>query len=329
MAIPGIIAEESRRFSRRAEAAKITVDDARSAARVFFPKDPPCAAVSLSGGFSNANFQIESMDTRYVLRFFWAGPQTAERELSVLRMVAERGVSVPRVFDYRVCDGHAVGLIEFIEGEVLSEALRVSPDQVTRLMARVGEQLGRAHRVTFESAGLFDSEARVDRKFADFPEVALEHVLNLRDGRVEARLGAEKTKCLHELVRRFWPEVRQAYDRPTLTHCDFNPKNILVDLSGMPRIIDWEFAMAADRMIDIGNFFRFEQEDYPAGGRQAFVQGYEISGPTLPQNWERAAKLMDLANMVDFLGVEANYTETFHTARTIVDRTFSYFSWNQ
>jgi nitrate reductase assembly molybdenum cofactor insertion protein NarJ len=87
--------------------------------------------------------------------------------------------------------------------------------------------------------------------------------------------------------------------------------------------------MAADRMIDIGNFFRFEQEDYPAGGRQAFVQGYEISGPALPQNWERVAKLMDLANMVDFLGVEANYTETFHTARTIVDRTFSYFSWDQ
>ena len=56
--------------------------------------------------------------------------------------------------------------------------------------------------------------------------------------------------------------------RVCLVHGDFNPKNLLVDPSGLrlTALIDWEFAHAGHPATDLGNLLRFERD-------QAFTEG--------------------------------------------------------
>ncbi len=91
------IAAPEDRFNVRAEAAKVTPADALDAAKCFFPGGAKKAAL-LPGGFSNANYRIETAQGAFVLRFFWNGQRTGEREITVLKLCAQHGIRVPKVW---------------------------------------------------------------------------------------------------------------------------------------------------------------------------------------------------------------------------------------
>ena len=77
--------------------------------------------------------------------------------------------------------------------------------------------------------------------------------------------------------------------------------------------------MAADPLIDFGNFFRFP-EDYEADAQARFVEGYERAGGVLPEDWECRARLHDMISLLNFLDTEQDLPETFVTALDRLDR---------
>ena len=81
--------------------------------------------------------------------------------------------------------------------------------------------------------------------------------------------------------------------------------------------------MSAHSAIDLGNFFRFEHEDYPRESRSWFIQGYKTGGGLLSEGWEKAARLLDLTSMVDFLSRTPDYPKTLQTARFIIEKTLA------
>jgi aminoglycoside phosphotransferase (APT) family kinase protein len=71
-------------------------------------------------------------------------------------------------------------------------------------------------------------------------------------------------------------------DRVTLVHGDFRHGNLIIDLSGVRAVLDWELAHLGDPMEDLGwicvNSWRFGEIDKPVGGfgsREELFAGYE------------------------------------------------------
>jgi Ser/Thr protein kinase RdoA (MazF antagonist) len=176
----------------------------------------------------------------------------------------------------------------------------------------VGAQLARIHSIGFEEWGLFQPDGSLET-FS--PDLGGQMIAGYLDGRAGSRLGSSRVATVRTL------EPASLHPRaPTLVHSDFNPKNILIGPGGeVTAVLDWEFAMAADPLIDLGNFFRFP-EDYHAKDRDKFLEGYRKAGGLLPEDWQRQALLHDLVSLLDFLNSEKDHPETFATALDRLDR---------
>lgn len=248
----------------------------------------------LFGGFSNANFRAPGGP---VVRVVASGWESACREAAVMARVKAAGIACPAVLDCRQLDGHALLLLEYVAGKPLS---RYRGQRAYRVL---GQTLAALHSLSFPHAGGFGADGSLQPWPDGFVEGLLEGYLNGRAGR---RLGP-----LLEPVRR-WLTLPPA-GPIGLVHSDFNPKNVLVTGQGVC-ILDWEFAMAADPLIDLGNFFRFEN-DYSPRQRQAFLEGYG----RLPEGWRLAARRHDLVSMLDMLDSPLELPETFATALAVVE----------
>jgi aminoglycoside phosphotransferase (APT) family kinase protein len=94
----------------------------------------------------------------------------------------------------------------------------------------------------------------------------------------------------------------------SLVHSDFKGFNILVrqvqrhwKVAG---VLDWEFAFAGSPLVDIGNMLRYSHL-HPPVFEKAFLNGYREQGGRLPAEWKRAAKLIDLLSLCEFLNAPA------------------------
>lgn len=310
------------RYDQREGLNAISLMDVINVARQFFNRSNPNQVELLSGGYSNANYLIDYGDERFVLRFFGESQSVGEREIAILKLAKAKSILSPDVINIKMIDGHVVAALRFIDGELLSSLLRTQPNMKTEIFTQVGAELSRIHSVKFSTAGYFGAEGNIVQEFPDFCSGAKEFILTSLSGMAGTRLGPMLTQRLRETVERSWHLVDETYNGPTLVHCDFNPKNILVTFLPAPRVtavLDWEFSMAAHPLIDLGNFFRFEKEDYPTDARAAFIKGYQREGGLLPNGWENAAQLLDITSMVDFLNREKDYPKTFHTARKVIE----------
>jgi aminoglycoside phosphotransferase (APT) family kinase protein len=65
----------------------------------------------------------------------------------------------------------------------------------------------------------------------------------------------------------------------------------------MTAILDWEFAHAGTRWMDIGNLLRH----VPVALRDHVRAGMEDGGASVPDDWEARAELVDLTSALEFL----------------------------
>jgi Ser/Thr protein kinase RdoA (MazF antagonist) len=137
------------------------------------------------------------------------------------------------------------------------------------------------------------------------------------------RLGAER----HKLVERISQQSHD-FQLPSVTrqlcHGDFNQKNLLVDRSEgggwkLTAVLDWEFALSASGVMDVGNLLRFENES-PAVEAELFSTAYREAGGTLDDNWHTQAMFADLLAQLTFLVEQGERPRTFATALRVIDR---------
>ena len=141
----------------------------------------------------------------------WVG-QATERAA----MVADAGVSVPRVFGVETIDGRHGAVMERIDGRTLWEEVAQRPADA----ASLGEELARLH------AALHTIE--VGAEFVD--------ALELMKDRIAVVADIDDVSREQALA-----QIDGAPDATTLLHGDLHPGNVMVRTSGDLVAIDWDF----------------------------------------------------------------------------------------
>lgn len=295
------------RYDQRPAAAAISQDHAKKAYQKL-TQTTSSRVESLGGGFSNANFLI---DKEYVLRFVCAGQAAAQREATVLKKARGRGLPVPELVACADC----CLLTRFVPGLSMDQCPQVD-------FFHIGRTLAQIHAIPFEEAGFFSPEGQL-LPFVGGNDEGLRLLVEFLNGRAGQRLGKPLTHQLLQQAQHHWP----APGPTCLVHCDFNPKNLLFNDDGkVVAILDWEFALAAHPAIDLGNFLRFEEEDFDSAQRQDFSAGYAQAGGWHPADWRQQARMHDLVSLLAFLESPEELPHSFATARNRIQFTLDLMS---
>jgi aminoglycoside phosphotransferase (APT) family kinase protein len=284
----------------------------------------------LSGGFMNANFLASpESGAAVVVRVYSTDMKTAEREFDILRFLESQPVSTPKALVCFEVQKRPVVIMEFLPGCTLEDRLLSGESLELTIYEEIGAQLGEIHNIRFPDAGFIGPKVQIGREYEDFTVFLRQFIeKTLKDLECKPeRLDPLLNQRLRRLVQDKWGSVLNAEPVRQLVHTDFNPKNIMVShrgTVGVVGVIDWEFSLSGNGLIDLGTFFRFSY-DYPDGAREKFAEGYRRTNPDLPENWVDASKLLDLGNMCSFLERREDYQKSFRTARTVIQSTLEHF----
>ena len=273
-----------------------------------FPGARVLAGQPLTSGLRNTNYrlEIEGRPSPLVLRLYVADAATCSREAAVLAAVSGR-IPAPRVLYSAPAARPPYALLEWLEGEPLDGVLRDCDAATAVELARAcGAALAAIHETRFPAPGFLGPEMRVVRPMPDWAPT----VISTLAGRVEQRLGPELSAAVRATAEANAHAVGPVWSDAVLVHADYKPWNLLVGrvadgaegdatwrVSG---ILDWEFACAGCRLIDSATFLR-DEVTRPAGFADVFASAYVAAGGTLPADWRRLTRLVDLLNLLQLL----------------------------
>jgi aminoglycoside phosphotransferase (APT) family kinase protein len=265
---------------------------------------------ALQGGLMNRNclLEIESTPAPVVLRMYDRAAAACAKELAIFNLVRE-AVQVPTVLYADPNPEGAVppiALLEFIPGISLKALARTGDSTGTAHAAyEAGLLLARLRAYRFPTTGLLTPALGVDT--SDFEGPITTAVL------VEcfARSPTFQRRVTDSLADRLLDITRNETDPgtgATLVHGDFNARNVLVrELRGrwsVSAILDWEYAVAASPLCDIGNFLRYERVASPRF-EPAFSRGCRDGGLVLDGDWRHAARIADVPALCELLTRES------------------------
>ena len=228
------------------------------------------SAKGIAEGVSNSNWLIETSEARFILTMYERRIELEDLPffLDLLDHLAAQGCPVPRTIhdrdgaSFRLLDGKAVALIEFLPG--------VSVDRPTEAQARsVGRVLAEMHIAAQRFGATRENTlgpATSAQVLADCGEVAL--------AAIDQQLPA--TIALAREVADNWPQGLAQ----SIIHSDLFPDNVLMRGSRVSALIDFYFsctdAMAYDLAVTHAAWsFSSDGRTFRPAIGNALLQGYE------------------------------------------------------
>ncbi|MEV6732991.1 phosphotransferase family protein [Streptomyces sp. NPDC051364] len=276
----------------------------------------------LPGGFTNdmALLTAQPADApgaeRYVLRRYRPSGSRVPRntcavEIAVLGRAAARTVPVTAVVaadPHGRATGRPTLLYRFVDGTPLSEVLADGPvsGEARALGRAVGAVLARIGRVRLPRPGVFGDSSLVPAPDGAAPLGDLPGFVDrcLATAAVDGPLSGTDAAVLRALARRGPRALAAVAGERSLVHCDFNPKNVLVQRRAgqwaVAAVLDWELAFSGSPLFDVGNMLRFAHE-YPPAFTVGFVEGFLGGNGRLPGDWLRLSRTLDLFALADIL----------------------------
>ncbi len=298
-----------RGWERRYSFAELSTGQLERLVGLALPGAVVAAARPLTGGLRNTNYRIELVDGPVVvLRLYLADAAACAREAALLAAMAGR-VPVPRVFYSDPAAEPPWALTEWLDGSPMHEVLDdVDAATAIELASTCGSALAAIHELRFPEPGFLGPNMSVVQPMSAWAAVVLEALA----GDVAARLGPELAAAVRKAVASNANRVEAVWSEAVLVHADYKPWNLLVGRAAakavrsspgpwrLTGILDWEFACAGCKLIDFATFLR---DDYnrPAGFTDAFASAYLGAGGTLPDDWRRLTRLVDILNLVQML----------------------------
>ncbi|MCY1021673.1 phosphotransferase family protein [Pyxidicoccus sp. MSG2] len=276
MSAPEPLPNPERDWERKAELRAL---DREEILQRIGPTDEPCEL--LSGGHANVNMRI---GTGRVLRVYRRDTGTLRKEQALLGL-GWKSFRVPAV----LASGEDFLLLEYV------------PHAPLQGSAAHGEALGLAlaevHARGFSEAGLLGPTLDVVTPFHDVFAAFHDHLRSQLDA-LEPTLRSELYTPLSGFIERHAESLRAWAGGAVLLHGDFKASNLHDTKTGLPLVLDWEFAYAGPALLDVGQLLRWAP---PEPFVEAFAASYQEHGGHLPEDWRRQAEVLDLFNLVGLL----------------------------
>ncbi len=273
----------------------------------------PRSARRIDEGKSNTNFVVTLVGGGRVVLRAHSSLLVGELESAATARVADR-VPVARVL-LRDPDLNA-SVLEWKPGTSM-ERLIARGDHLA--IAAASESIGRAaaaiSAVHLPCAGFLDPSLTVVDPwptpvagYMGYSRQLLTSPL-LRD-----RFESAGVDSLRRLVDDAEPRLIEVQGSPCLVHGDFKASNLLIHDGELSAVLDWEFCHSGTWLFNIAQLFR---HPLPAEFRSGFERGFG----TLPDDWPRLARALDLVNMLDFASREDVGPTTLRDVTRLVGQT--------
>lgn len=275
-----------------------------------FPGKSVASVELLTSGLCNTNYKIRLVDKEdaFVLRLYVRDRAACQKDYDLFNLLHDR-VPVPELL-YADTAGEryeiAYAVMRWVDGVLLSDIIAAGdPAQMTACASAAGTTLASIGSYTFPQAGFFGPGLSIAQPFDSGATPFLAEIeRSFFADRAGQRLGTDLTTRLWRFVRDNSGYLEAAEGSATLVHADFKSVNILVRQEQarwhVAAVLDWEFALASSPLIDIANMLRYDRL-LPAAYETQFIHGYLDNGGTLPAEWKRASRLLDLLSLCQFL----------------------------
>jgi len=271
----------------------------------------------LSDGIANTSYRLRlSNDELLVLRLYRRDPSACLKELAIHEIIGGR-VPVPEILHAEPNGVDGVGpfaLLRFVQGITLQELKRTGDASAVAQAARsAGETLAELGEFEFDRAGWLQIGQQglevggglIEGEQTDQLPRFVDQCLTSTHAR--DRLGLEGADRVRKYVWSWAPRLSALPEERRLVHCDYGNRNIVVREGPagwhVAAVLDWEFAVAATPLIDIGHFLRYDRPGRPRV-EPHFSRGYTEAGGTLPDGWRSLARVIDLSALVELLSRE-------------------------
>lgn len=255
----------------------------------------------ISTGKSNTNISLELSDgERVIVRLYSQSSQSGPaREKAIAELVGD-SVPIPKILDH----GEDWAVFEFVEGELLQ-----AHPELSGAVARVIPAL---MKIEFDAVGWITTTGEVTP--FDFGDGYFATMLSNTD--VVRWLGDERVQTLSKILSNEKSRLEEINSRPSVTHGDFNPTNVLVHNGAVSAVLDWEYAHAGTPYMDIGNLLRNVDQSHHDAIQQGLIDG----GFDLPNDWKERAALIDMSSHLEFL--TSTRSDQFKKSRVALIDTF-------
>ena len=282
----------------------------------------------VDGGLVNTLYRVTTATGAvYALRVYADGdgrPSAEERfrrEREVLARIAQF-VPVPHVAvadDSRTVVRAPYLIYRWVDGITLNDCRR--RHSASALMA-LAEPLGRL-LATIAAIGVDDQAfTGTVRRLPGIAESLADADARLASSLARDRLGPKAADALRAALTANRPRLIELEAHSGLVHGDFGGRNVIVrspdDVSwDVTSVIDWESAAIASAFWDVGSLFRYHTR-YSPEFLASFARGYSAAGGTLPDEWCRLARLIDVTQLVQVLSEDRDLPWVFEECRAIV-----------
>ncbi|MCU1283014.1 MAG: hypothetical protein JWM53_6560 [bacterium] len=254
-----------------------TIDRAEVERRIGPTAEP---LQTLSGGLANLNVRV---GTDRVLRMRRGEAERLAAEPALLTR-PWRSFRTPAV----LATGSDFMLLEYVEHGPLPDTAEHG--------AAVGRALAEIHSLSYPMTGFLAADLSLARAFPnDGSGFTPRGYGRAQLSEAAALLGPELSARILVFLDEDEHAARQAVDVPVLSHCDFKVSNVHWTPGGELLVLDWEFAWAGSRYIDIGQILRWHP---PEPFVDAFADAYLAGGGVLVDDWRRFAETVDLCALV-------------------------------
>ena len=219
----------------------------------------------MSGGLRNSNFLLTLSNGRKLVLRVYEGEDAnirVAKEASIADLLICNSICTAKYYGYEFAQSldKWFALVEHIQGNTLAKVIKLADEStLNSLFFQVGELLAKIHQCQFKYNGFFAGDLSIDQPIDDPVESFELYVFScLLNPLVSQRIGQERVKLLMTLIKNRHSELQMLTEHCHLSHMDFGPENILVDLSTKKvlAIIDWEFAASMSPLYDIGHMLR-------------------------------------------------------------------------
>ncbi|MDO5517034.1 MAG: phosphotransferase [Clostridium sp.] len=278
----------------------------------------------LDEGCRTTNYLVSSKNgNKYVLKIFFESDKSYKKDIALFNLI-KKDIPVQEIYcvnNARCIDDREYIIYKYIEGKTISQYIKEGNNVNRAVVASVAHALGRVHNIKFKSMGSFDDNLNIKDELEPIYELYSKYI----NDNVKMRLGADSLDKIRKIVSRYEKTLLRLENDSRLIHGDFQGTNIIINDDSVSGVIDWEFCMAGCPLMDIGQFFRYE-EYFNSELINSFEREYrKICDYELIDNWYEVSKILDLISLLQLMGRDEDMPNKYMQIKDIIELSIKKF----